>query len=371
MVNLYIILVIIIACFSCGWLLVKSRNMENWIVSYIVFKFKKFCKKNTSVNSHIYFCFADHYEPYWNGVDREHAHKRVMKWLTNYPKIAKLHKDSEGNSPKHTFFYPEEEYDDQVLFWLKGLCKEGYGDLEVHLHHDNDTADNLENTIQKYKSILHEKYGFLEKDEKSGVISYAFIHGNWALDNSRPDGRWCGINNELDVLVKTGCYVDMTMPSAPSDTQTKKINSIYFAKGRDGRSKSHDQGRDVKVGDWKRPGELLLVQGPLGLNWKNRKFGIIPKIENSEISFDAPPSNQRVRIWGRTGISVKGAENHVFIKVHTHGTQEETMNMLFDEGGFDLLWTELEKQYRDKEECTLHYVTAREMYRKIKELALQ
>jgi len=44
------------------------------------------------------------------------------------------------------------------------------------------------------------------------------------------------------------------------------------------------------VGQWGAPDELLLVQGPLGLNWRRRKLGLVPKIENAEISADAPPT---------------------------------------------------------------------------------
>jgi hypothetical protein len=58
----------------------------------------------------------------------------------------------------------------------------------------------------------------------------------------------------------------------------------------------------------------------------------------------------------------------VFIKVHTHGATERSMQMLFG-GGFSTLWTELERQYRDCDGCALHYVTAWEMYETIRSLA--
>jgi len=190
---------------------------------------------------------------------------------------------------------------------------------------------------------------------------YAFIHGNWALDNSRPDGRWCGVANELAVLARSGCRVDMTMPSAPSSTQTRKINSVYFASGADGVCKSHDRGRDAVVGDWARPGELLLIQGPLTLNWERRKHGLLPRIENGELSADNPPSADRVALWAGCGVSVIGAEESVFVKLHTHGAQDATMAMLLG-GGLSELWTELERRFRDVGGCALHYVTAWEMY---------
>jgi hypothetical protein len=98
----------------------------------------------------------------------------------------------------------------------------------VHLHHDNDTADGVQEKLARLTAQLHDQHGLWRKDA-AGRRQYAFIHGNWALDNSRLDGRWCGVNNELSVLIETGCYADMAMPSAPSACQNSTINSIYYA----------------------------------------------------------------------------------------------------------------------------------------------
>jgi hypothetical protein len=316
---------------------------------------------------HIYFCFADHFEPFAGTKDRQVALARVAKWVEKYPALAQQHRDSDGRAPQHSFFYPEEEYDEEVLDRLAELCRAGYGAVDVHLHHDGDTATNLRSTLKRYIQTLHRRHGLLRTDA-TGRIVYAFIHGNWALDNSRPDGRWCGVDNELGVLVETGCRMDMTMPSAPSDTQTSTINSIYFARGSAGRRKAHNRGRTVVVGRWGEPDELLMVQGPLTLNWRERKLGVFPRIENAEVSSNAPPTPHRVALWGRCRVGVAGAEEHVFIKVHTHGAVPATTEMLLA-GGLTRLWTELERQYRDRAGCSLHYVTAWEMYERIRSLA--
>ena len=351
------------------WTLLRQRNMQFWIGSYVASAFTRRSGSGPAV-THVYFCFADHFEPFWNRVDKTVARNRVNRWLDRYPALAAKHHDSDGRVPQHSFFYPEEEYEVEILEGLARLCRDGYGAVEVHLHHDNDSADNLRRTINRFKAILHDRHGLLRKNADTGEIEYCFIHGNWALDNSRPDGRWCGICNEISVLVETGCRVDMTMPSAPSDTQTRKINSIYFARGEPGRCKSHDRGRDVALGEWGSADELLLVQGPLTLNWRNRKLGLIPRIEAGEISHDAPPSAQRVRLWGKCRIGLKNAPEHVFVKVHTHGAVDPTSEMLLGDG-FDTLWTALEEQYRDGPGYCLHYVTAWEMYEKIREVAGQ
>lgn len=347
--------------------MLRARNLHLWIWSHIQELANR--RSHASPNGlDVYFCFADHYEPYGHGATPAEARKCVSRWTENYPLLAKGHCDSDGRHPVHSFFYPAEEYDPEILDQVKTICAAGLGDVEVHLHHDNDTAENLEQSLMTFKTVLFERHGFLRRDLVTGEIVYCFIHGNWALDNSRPDGRWCGVDNEIDVLLRTGCRCDMTMPSAPSATQTSKINSIYFARGHAGHRKSHDTGRDVVRGQWNPSAELLLIQGPLCLNWKSRKYGLMPRIESAEISYDAPPTAQRVNLWERCAVAIRGAEGHVFIKVHTHGAVDKTMNMLFS-GGFETLWNALEERFRDRPGYRLHYVSAWEMYEKVRMLA--
>jgi len=361
----YIILILILTICAI-WLILKSRNMDIWILPYINHKLKG--KVSTNKTKHVYVCVADHHEPYFGQAEQDVARKREEVWLREYRKAVANHVDSYGNKPVHSYFYPEEEYDEWILDQIQSICEEGMGDVDIHLHHDDDTAENLEKTLNSFKKLLHERHNLLRKDN-SGNIVYGFIHGNWALDNSRPDRRWCGVDNEIEVLLRTGCLFDMTMPSAPSDTQTKTINSIYAAK-EDGCPKSHDIGRQIEQGNWVNKDELLMIQGPLELNWKSRKFGLIPRIESSELSFDSPPSMQRVELWENSSISVKGKEEHIFIKLHTHGLEDQNIDMFFNLKGFDTLWTCLEQKFRDKNNYKLHYVSAWDMYQKIKDLTI-
>ena len=338
--------------------------MHLWILSYIS---ESVSRKKKSDFRNVYFCLADHYEPYFGSAEQEVARSRVDNWCNKYPEVASKHIDSDGNMPKHSYFYPGEEYDEYILNRIKELCDKNLGDVDIHLHHDDDTAENLEKTLNDFKELLYTKHQLLRKDS-SGNIVYGFIHGNWALDNSRPDGKWCGVDNEIEVLIKTGCLYDMTMPSAPSDTQTKIINSIYFSRD-DGKCKSHNTGRKVKIGSWSEGDELLLIQGPLTLNWKSRKLGLIPRIEAGELSGDAPPTEDRVSLWEKCHVSIAGDEENIFIKLHTHGLEDQNSEMFFENNGFDILWSLLEKQFRDREGYSLHYVTAWEMYEKIKKIS--
>ena len=195
-------------------------------------------------------------------------------------------------------------------------------------------------------------------------MAFGFIHGNWALDNSRHDGRWCGVNNEIQVLAELGCYADFTMPSAPSDTQTPKINSIYYATDDPHRPRSHDTGVDVEVG---RPasGDLMLIQGPLALNWRDRKWGLMPRTENSDVRASSPPSPQRTDLWVQQHIHVRGRPEWLFIKVHTHGAQERDMDSLLGAPA-QALYADLGQRYNDGQRHVLHYVSAREMYNIVK-----
>lgn len=278
----------------------------------------------------IFLCVADHYEPMWEGASAEVQRERVDRWIREYPGRFSDIEDSRGRPPPHTFFYPAEEYQSEPIERLAGLCRQGFGDVEVHLHHDNDTAENLRSTLSSFSENLFARHGLLRKDEE-GQIRYAFIHGNWALDNSRPDGRWCGVNNELTVLRETGCYADMTMPSCPSATQTRTINSIYYAVDDPERPKSHDTGTPAAVGQTPPDDSLLLIQGPLALDWSRRKWGLLPRIENGDLHGGFPPSLSRFRLWLEAGVTVAGQPDWVFIKLHTHGAPERNANMLLGE----------------------------------------
>jgi hypothetical protein len=247
------------------------------------------------------------------------------------------------------------------------ICHSGFGEVEVHLHHDNDTEERLRRTLINYKKMLSEEYGLLSVSRTNHEIRYGFIHGDWALDNSHPSGSFCGVNNEITVLQETGCYADFTMPSAPSETQTSTVNSIYYADDEPDRPKSHDTGNPAIAGLVGQKG-LLCIQGPLGFNFTSRKWGLLPRIENGAISADARTSEDRVRRWIRQHIHLKGRPDVIFIKVYMHGTQEAEIDYLFKRGGFDSIFSTLGKVCSDGDKYRLYYVTPRQMFNVIKGL---
>ena len=339
---------------------IYARNMQIWLGSYL----RRRVPDPGKGTVHVMFCFVDHFEPAWGKAPLETQRARVDRWCHEYRLLANAHRDADGRPPQHTFFYPEEEYVDEHLDKLAALCADGYGEIEVHLHHDNDTEANFRSTIARFNQVLHERHGALSRDPDTGELRFGFIHGNWCLDNSRADGRWCGLNNELVLLRELGCYADFTLPSAPSDTQTRTINAIYYATDDVERPKSHDTGVPARVGG-QPSGDLLIVQGPLGLNWRERRLGVIPRVENADVRASCPPSDARVDAWVRAGVQVEGRPDWIFVKIHTHGTQERDMDTLLGEP-VHAMHRYLEQRYNDGNRHMLHYVTAREMYNIIK-----
>ena len=355
-----VLLLLAIATAVLAWLAIRSRNMQIWLPDYL----RARAPQPVAGPVHVMFCFVDHFEPMWHGADLATQRARVDRWCADYRRLAERHRDADGRPPQHSFFYPEEEYLQEHLDKVAALCADGYGELEIHLHHDNDTEANFVTSMRRFCELLHERHGALPRDPVSGELRFAFIHGNWCLDNSRPDGRWCGINNEITLLRELGCYADYTFPSAPSDTQTSTINSIYYATDDPQRPKSHDRGEPVRVGGTP-SGDLMIVQGPLGLNWRERRLGVMPRIENADVRKGCPPTPARVDHWVRSGIHVQGRPEWVFVKVHTHGTQEQDMDTLLGAPA-DAMHAHLERAYNDGSRYLLHYVSAREMYNIIK-----
>jgi hypothetical protein len=313
---------------------------------------------------HVFLCIADHYEPLHGASDRAAARQRVERWVEYYPQLLGGFCDSDGRPPRHTFFYPLEEYDAEFLDALAELCRQGYGEVEVQLHHDNDTAQNMRRLLLDYKYLLAEQHGLLASHRESGELAYGFVHGNWALCNSRPDGCWCGVNEEIDILRETGCYADFTMPSAPHPTQARKINRIYYARNQPNRPRSHDAGQDVGAGPMPER-SLMLIPGPLVLKWSQRKWGVLPRLENGCLQKSQPPSLRRLWSWLQAGIQIPTRPDWYFVKLHAHGGPEQDHEAL--------LGTPMMQFHRDLAEFAgkqpqfhYHYVTAREMYNLVK-----
>lgn len=348
------------------------RGAEKWLAGYLSSVRTRPPKQSMPI--HLLVCMADHFEPFRRtiGVDgsvsggcpRADATANVEKWCDDCRRLTSEARDSDGRPPRHTFFYPEDEYDADCLDILAALCRDGLGEIEIQIHHRNDSAAGLADTLTRYRDTLHREHDALGCDA-DGNVRYGFVHGNWALCNSRPDGDWCGVNEEIGVLVGSGCYADFTFPSAPSPTQPRTVNTIYRARDTPGRPRGHDGGAPVTVQTDKpanrqtdkRP-HLMLIPGPLGLNWRRRKRGFLPRLDTGAVTGDNPPSRDRVDLWIRQQIRVVGKPDWVFVKLHTHGCMPANHDALLG----DAMREMHEYLMGSGEKWLVHYVSAREMY---------
>ena len=309
----------------------------------------------------VFISVCDHYEPHNARAAQHVADARNDRWCSEYGRLFAQFEDASGRPPQHSFFYPQDEYFvPEYLDQLRDLCEAGFGDVEIHLHHDNDCEEGLREKLESFRETLFHRHGLLRKDPQSGEIVYGFIHGNWALCNSRPDGRWCGVNDELTILRETGCYADFTMPSAPEFTQTRIVNSVYYAASDARQPKSHDRGTAATLGATPPARHLLMVQGPLTLDWQNRTRGIMPRIENGDLLHRRPPTWDRFKQWLRCGVHVAGRPDWCFIKLHTHGCKDGNIDTLLGEQT-QQFHRDLAAQARRKTNFRYHYVTAWEM----------
>jgi hypothetical protein len=309
---------------------------------------------------HLLFCMVDHYEPGTGNVSLDTARERVDLLLSRYPQLADKHRDSSGYCPRRTWFFPPHYHENYFLRDLVSLCAKGYGEIELHLHHGKqvpDTSENLEYTILQ---CIKEYSYFGIFGSQQGVKKYAFIHGDWALDNSQ-DGLFCGVNNEIEILRKTGCFADFTFPSLYVKSNPSQINSIYYARDIPDRPKSYDTGIRVKVSG-KTQGDLMMIQGPLFPFFKN-SWPWSFRVEGDGATLTPEADKRQVDAWVRTRICIEGKEEWLIIKTHTHGAVYSAAD-LGDE--MDEIYNYLESKYNDGHKYILHYVTARELYNIIK-----
>jgi hypothetical protein len=299
---------------------------------------------------------CDHYEPLHGGASMKTGVDRVRAWSDGYPKMAARFRDANGRAPRHSFFFPGEQYDARLVEPIATLCEAGLGEMEIHLHHDGDTREGLRASIVKALADLG-GHGVVPK--KDGKPAWAFIHGNWCLANARRDGRWCGVDDEMPLLHELGCYADFTFPSAPDQSQPGVVNSIYYPRGDWARRRAYEEAEIARVGTPKRD-RMLLIEGPLALARRPGRAAV--RIESAAIDHTDPPSEARLKTWIDQRVHVEGRPEWVFVKVHTPGAPEKNAAVLLGEDAIRFHEALAAFVRQGSERWKLHYVTAREMY---------
>ena len=320
-----------------------------WLWMYLTDTVKPSSKTVTSGPKHVMFLFVDHFEP--------HEQNAMDSWMKGYPKMASKHLDSDGKHPQHSWFWffsqSDLEEKKSFLTQLANLVYRGYGEIELHMHHGNDNEESFLKQMNE-AIMLSKEVGAMVSQETQPRQIFAFIHGMWGLDNSRGIG-YCGVNNELILLRKLGCYADFTNPSWGS-AHSRMVNRLYYATDDSTRPKSHDTGTVMEVG---KPGigDLLMFTGQSVVGFKDIK----PSYDHGEVDHEYLPTPERIDSWVKKAISVKGRPEWVFIKVFSHGALAQDHDVMLGDWA-DRLYSHLEKHYNDGSAYVLHYVTAREAY---------
>jgi hypothetical protein len=333
----------------------SCKHIDRWIRGYSVHALKNLTVPRTEGPKHVLFSMCDHYEPLWGGAGAALVRDRVSRWEREYPVFANEFTDADGRPPRHTFFFPGEQYSADYLAPLGRLAQAGLGEVELHLHHDGDCASKLEHDIRAYLHAYAE-HGHLSRDP-DGRPRYGFIHGNWCLANARRDGKYCGVDSELGVLFDTGCYADFTFPSAPDETQPGIVNQIYWPTGDPRRARSHESGVRARVGQVM-VDRILMIQGPLALARREGRLGL--RIESAAVTARDPGTASRVNTWVSQSIHVEGRPEWLFVKTHTHGAPDAQATSLLGEPGRAM--HRALRRYNDGKKFVLHYVSAREMF---------
>jgi len=342
----------------------KASRTMRWFPSYA---WQRMTRRTVWHHTHLIIALADHFEPAivpHDGSARapyEEQERRLEHWSRRYPTVFDNLRDHDGRPFVHTYFYPAEQYDRGLLDRLATHCDEGWGEVEIHLHHGlrhPDTEENTRRQLIEFRNKLATEHGGLCYLDGLGTPRYAFVHGNFALANSA-GGYNCGVDSELQVLAETGCYADFTLPPGLYHrTHIAKINSLYECFPPLDRPQAHRRGRDLAVG--RAPNVFpLMVEGPLMLSFIRPNGRRLIGVENGSLTAKNPPSMYRLGLWKNAGIRVKGRPDWLFIKLQCHGMDPRDEEAMLGATGQQFLRELIEGAARRSE--TLHFVSAREL----------
>lgn len=342
----------------------RAKSVWPWLPTYT---WQRCTKRLPDIHPlHLIIGVADHFEPMNRGdapeipVNVLDQARRLEKWCHEYPTVMDRWRDEEGQPLRHTYFYPAEDCDLNLVDQLVEHCQMGWGEIEIHLHHGVQAPDTPENTAQtlvQFRDALACR-GCLSYEKGSGQPRYGFVHGNWALANS-DHGRFCGVDEEMQILAETGCYADFTLP-APSSAQVPKINALYECALPLNERAPHRHGSDLERG--REPQRFpLIIQGPLMIDFGRWRRGRrLPGIENGELSGINPPTMSRLKLWQEAAISVQGRPDWLFIKLHCHGLMARDESAMFG-SAIQAFLKALVEGAGNGSSYVLHFVTLREM----------
>jgi hypothetical protein len=347
-------------------LLTKFKHNLPWLIRYPLVRAGNLVAEKSEGQKHLIFTVANHFEPSWKAQgfhDLPEQIKRLDDWYKMARKTGEAVRDADGTKFRHTNFYPAEQYYPELLATMAEMQAEGLGEVEIHLHHGvekPDTAANLRRQLVEFRDILAERHQCLSRMDGDEMPRWAFVHGNLALANSC-GGKYCGVDDEMQILAETGCYVDMTLPSAPDQTQVSMLNQIYECGLPLDHPVPHRTGHSVTVFG-KRPQLPLIFTGPLIFNWTRRIKGIpVPRLDDGALVHNQPMDIARLNRWMSANVTVKGRPEWIFVKLYCHGFFDHDQAACIGEDA-KRFFSEIIEHGEKTGKYQVHFASAREAF---------
>src|SRR2546422_8187382 len=118
----------------------KVLHTLRWLPRYCVQRLVRRAGHRGMV--HLVIAVADHFEPAivpgapeHTFADRAEQRRRVERWCRERPKLVSPWRDADGRPWRHTYFIPAEQYDPELVGLLASNCRDGWGEVEIQLHH--------------------------------------------------------------------------------------------------------------------------------------------------------------------------------------------------------------------------------------------
>jgi hypothetical protein len=344
----------------------KFKSNLPWLIRYPFLRAGNFFGSKSDKKQHIIFTVANHFEPSWgeNGnLNIDDQHRRIDEYIKLARKTGEAVRDVNGTKFRHTNFYPIEQYHHSLLEKLSQMQAEGLGDTEIHLHHGvekPDTSENLRKTLIEYRDIFADEHKLLSRFNGDKMPRWAFVHGNLALANSC-NGKYCGVDDEMQILAETGCYADFTYPTAPDETQVPIINKIYECGLSLNQPVPHRIGKSVRVGE-KINTFPIIFQGPLVFNWRRHIKRIpVPKIDDGALVYNQRRDMERFNRWKNANVTVEGKEDWIFVKLYCHGFFTHDQSACIGEEA-QRFFSEIIENSEKTGEFDIYFATAREAF---------
>src|SRR4051812_46164066 len=122
MIFLWLSLIVFVAFATLLAWQARRRNLHCWLPQYV-----RETRRRRAVRAgedvHVLLCIADHFEPRWGDASDGVAAGRVRAWRDRYPALFGRFRDSDGRPPRHTFFYPIDQYEPEPVDALAELCR--------------------------------------------------------------------------------------------------------------------------------------------------------------------------------------------------------------------------------------------------------